>query len=122
MNRKEIAKEFLRLAASGNVREAYEKYVHEDFRHHNLYFKGDRESLMLGMEQSAKEMPNKVLETLRVIDEGDLVAVHNRIVLQVNGPEYAVIHIFRFEGDKIIEEWEAAQEVPKECPNKNGVF
>ena len=37
-------------------------------------------------------------------------------------PEIALIHIFRFEGDLIIEEWEAAQEVPKESPNENGMF
>jgi hypothetical protein len=35
MNKKEMAISFLRLASSGNVREAYEKYVHPDFRHHN---------------------------------------------------------------------------------------
>ena len=31
MTRKEIANEFLRLAATGNVQEAYDKYVHKDF-------------------------------------------------------------------------------------------
>jgi predicted SnoaL-like aldol condensation-catalyzing enzyme len=37
-------------------------------------------------------------------------------------PEIALIHIFRFEDGSIIEEWEAAQEVPKESPNENGMF
>jgi len=40
MNNKERAIAFLRLASSGKVREAYETYVHPDFRHHNLYFPG----------------------------------------------------------------------------------
>ena len=30
-----IATEFLCLCASGQVREAYDRYVAEDFRHHN---------------------------------------------------------------------------------------
>ncbi len=30
----EIAYSFLKLVASGNVREAYSKYVSRDFRHH----------------------------------------------------------------------------------------
>ena len=33
-----------------------------------------------------------------------------------------VIHIFRFEGDKIIESWEASQEALKDSPNDNGLF
>ena len=40
MNNKERAISLLRLASSGNVREAYESYVHPDFCHHNLYFPG----------------------------------------------------------------------------------
>ncbi len=33
--------QFLKMASDGKVREAYEKYVHSDFVHHNAYFKGD---------------------------------------------------------------------------------
>jgi hypothetical protein len=36
---KEAAVDFLRLASSGNMREAYKKYVTEDFMHHNPYYK-----------------------------------------------------------------------------------
>ena len=122
MNKKDIATEFLRLAASGSVREAYEKYVHPDFLHHNPYFKGDRESLLKGMEESAVTFPHKALEFLRVLEDGDLVAVHGRIQLTPDMPWIALMHIFRFDGDRIIEEWEAAQQVPEDCPNENGVF
>jgi predicted SnoaL-like aldol condensation-catalyzing enzyme len=54
MNKKEIATSFLTLASSGNVAEAYEKYVHPQFRHHNVYFKGGRESLQKAMEENAR--------------------------------------------------------------------
>ena len=57
MNRKDIATTFLQLASSGSVREAYEKYVHAGFIHHNGYFKGDKESLMKGMEEAHKIQP-----------------------------------------------------------------
>jgi len=59
VDKKEIAVSFLSLASSGRVGEAYEKYVHPDFRHHNPYFKGDRESLLKGMEESAHQFPHK---------------------------------------------------------------
>jgi len=51
-----------------------------------------------------------------------LVAVHGRIVLAKNNKEIAVVHILRFENDKIVEEWEAGGEVPADSPNENGVF
>jgi predicted SnoaL-like aldol condensation-catalyzing enzyme len=120
--KKEAAVSFLRLASSGQVREAYDKYVHPNFSHHNPYFKGDRGSLLAGMEESAVQFPNKKFEAVRVLEDGDFVAVHGRVRLMPGSPEYALIHIFRFEGDRIVEEWETAQEIPKESPNKNGVF
>jgi predicted SnoaL-like aldol condensation-catalyzing enzyme len=120
--KKEIAVSFLQLASSGKVREAYERHVHPDFIHHNPYFKGDRESLLAGMEESAVAFPNKAFNAVRVLADGEFVAVQGRIRLSPDMPEYVLIHIFRFEGDRIIEEWEAGQEIPKESPNKNGVF
>jgi predicted SnoaL-like aldol condensation-catalyzing enzyme len=62
MNNKEMAISFLRLASSGNVREAYETYVHPDFRHHNPYFPGDRASLLAGMEENAATFPRRNLK------------------------------------------------------------
>jgi predicted SnoaL-like aldol condensation-catalyzing enzyme len=74
------------------------------------------------MERSAVQFPDKVFEAVRALEDGDFVAVHGRIRLEAGGAEYALIHIFRFEGDRIAEEWEAGQEIPKESPNKNGMF
>jgi predicted SnoaL-like aldol condensation-catalyzing enzyme len=121
-NKKEIAISFLQLASSGKVREAYDLYVHPEFRHHNPYFKGDRESLLVGMEESAVEFQDKVFEPVRALEDGDFVAVHGKVRLALDMPEIALIHIFRFEGDFIIEEWEAGQAVPEESPNENGMF
>ena len=74
------------------------------------------------MEESAAQFPHKRFEAIRTLADGDLVAVHGRVQLNPDMPWIALIHIFRFEGDLIIEEWEAAQEVPKESPNENGGF
>ncbi len=121
-NKKDIAVSFLRLATSGKVRQAYRKYVHPQFSHHNPYFKGDRESLLIGMEESGVAFPNKVFKAVRTLEDGDFVAVHGKVRLKPDMPEIALMHIFRFNGDLIIEEWEAAQEVPAESPNENGMF
>ena len=58
---KDAATEFLTMAASGNVREAYRKHVGADFRHHNPNFRGDAASLMAAMEENAAKNPDKSL-------------------------------------------------------------
>lgn len=122
MNKKEIATSFLRLGSSGKVREAYEKYIHPDFRHHNPYFRGDRQSLMTAMEENAVKNPNKILEVKHTLEDGDVVAVFSHVKQNPADLGGAVVHIFRFEGDRIVELWDIGQQVPKESPNEEGMF
>ena len=120
MTKKDIAVTFLKLASSGKVRDAYDRYVHRDFKHHNVYFKGDRESFIQAMEKNARQFPDKTYEVLHALEDGDLVVVHGKVVL---APKvYGVIHVFRFERNTIIESWEASQEELKDSPNVNGLF
>jgi predicted SnoaL-like aldol condensation-catalyzing enzyme len=118
----DIATEFLRMAAAGNVREAYARHVSEAFVHHNPYFPADREALLAGMEQSAAAEPNKAFTVMQAIASGDRVAVLSHLQRDQVQLEYAVVHILRFEGTKIVELWDVAQELPRESPNTLGVF
>jgi predicted SnoaL-like aldol condensation-catalyzing enzyme len=120
--RKESAISFLRLAASGNANEAYGNYVARNFRHHNPYFAGDAESLKKGMAEAAAKFPDTKLEVQHSFEEGELVAVHSRVQHGPGEPEIAVVHIFRFEGDRIAELWDVGQQQPEDSPNKNGMF
>ena len=120
--RKESAISFLKLAASGNVRDAYANYIGPTFRHHNPYFAADAECLKAGMAEAAGTFPNTNLEVQRTLEEGDLVAVHSRVQHGPDEPEIAVVHIFRFEGDFIAELWDVGQVAPAESPNQNGMF
>ena len=119
---KEVTQSFLRAAASGKVREAFQKHVAPNFRHHNPYFRGDAESLMKGMEENAAKNPNKVLEVQRALEDGDLVAVHSRVRMKPGEPGLALVHIFKFQGDRIVELWDVGQPVPENSPNENGMF
>ncbi|HEX9945325.1 MAG TPA: nuclear transport factor 2 family protein [Thermoanaerobaculia bacterium] len=119
---KEAAMDFLRLVAFGKVREAYRKYVGPEFRHHNAFFRSDAESLMAAMEENAAKNPNKVLEIQRALQDGDLVAVHSHIRQQPGDRGAAVVHIFRFKGNRIAELWDVGQAVPESSPNELGMF
>jgi predicted SnoaL-like aldol condensation-catalyzing enzyme len=120
---KEIATSFLQMASSGNVRPAYEKYVASNFIHHNQYFKGDRRSLMEAMESASKSHPNKSFETKFIYEDGNKVITHSLVKRAVaDQPDVAVVHIFRFEGDKIAELWDLGQPLDPNSPNENGPF
>jgi len=121
MTLKEKSISFLERVSAGDVRPAYEEFVHPDFIHHNVYFKGDRESLLVGMDENAREFPDKKYETLRALKDGDLVTVHGKVQLSPDSI-WAVIHIFRFQDGKIIEAWEASQEEIDDSPNEYGLF
>ena len=120
--RKDVATSFLKLAASGKVDEAYGNHVSENFRHHNPWFGGDAESLKAGMAEAHGKFPNTTIEVQHAIEENDLVAVHSRVRHSTDTPEIAVVHIFRFEGDRIVELWDVGHEAPKDSPNENGMF
>src|SRR5215813_1821551 len=118
---KDVAISFLKNAATGKLDEAY-GLVSQNFRHHNAYFPSDTESLKAGMADAHKQFPNTKIDVQRAIAEDGLVAVHSRVQHAPDRPAIAVVHIFRFEGDKIAELWDVGMEVPKDSPNKNGAF
>lgn len=120
--RRDAAVGFLREASSGRVREAYERYIAPDFRHHNPHFGGDAAALRAAMEEDAVQHPNKVLKVQRVLVDGDLVAVHSSVRMTGDDAGYALVHIFRFAGDHIVELWDIAEPVPASSPNENGMF
>src|SRR5260221_12955325 len=119
LSRKESAISFLKLAASGNLHDAYANYISPTFRHHNPYFAGDAESLKKGMAEAAAEFPDTTLEVQHVLEEGDLVAVHSRVQHGPDEPENAVVHIMRFVEDRILEPWDVGVPGPEDSPNNN---
>ncbi|MCU7551400.1 nuclear transport factor 2 family protein [Chitinophagaceae bacterium LB-8] len=122
MTKKEKAQDFLRLASKGQSREAFQLYVGENFKHHNVYFKGDGPTLMTAMEEAAKKNPDKIFEIQRALEDENLVAVHSHVRQTPNDLGVAVIHIFRFDQDKIVELWDFGQAVPADTVNENGMF
>ena len=108
---KDAAISFLKLASSRKVREAYSKFVGDGFKHHNAFFEGSAEALMAGMEENARQNPDKVFEVKRAVAEGDFVVVHSHVRQKPNDLGAAVVHIFRFERGRIVELWDLGQPI-----------
>jgi predicted SnoaL-like aldol condensation-catalyzing enzyme len=119
----EIAKSFLKMAGMGKVQEAYDQYVAPSLIHHNQYFKGDCQSLLKAMQEASKTTPNKSIEIKHVYEDDNTVITHSLVTRQdPEAPDVAVVHIFRFEQDRIAELWDLGQPISKDSPNENGMF
>src|SRR5436190_17630998 len=121
-SRKDAAIEFLRLAASGKVQEAYERHITQSVRHHNPHFHGDARSLQTAMADNAARNPNKELDVQFALEDGDRVAVFSRVKQNPEDRGNAVVHIFRFEANRIAELWDVGQAIPENSENENGMF
>jgi predicted SnoaL-like aldol condensation-catalyzing enzyme len=119
---KESAQDFLQLVIAGSINEAYESYVNMRGKHHNVHFSSEFASLKKGMIENHTQFPNKRLMVKNVIGEGNLVAIHSNIILKSGEPGMAVVYIFRFADEKIVEVWEIGQAVPADSPNRSGAF
>ena len=120
-SRKITAERFLQLACS-DVERAYAELVTPGFRHHNVYFAGTAAALKKGMADNLQQFPKKQIEVKHSVEEGDRVVLMSRVRLTPDQPGYALMHMFRFEGDRIAELWDLAQEIPVNSPNENGPF
>jgi predicted SnoaL-like aldol condensation-catalyzing enzyme len=120
---KEAAKSFLRMAGMGEVQEAYDQYVAPSMIHHNQYFKGDRQTLLKAMQEASTTTPNKSVEIKHVYEDDNTVITHSLVTRQdPEAPDVAVVHIFRFEQDRIVELWDLGQPISTDSPNENGMF
>lgn len=119
---KDAAVSFMRLVGTGHVRDAYDRFVDTNFRHHNAFFHGDRESLLKAMEENAVKNPDKALDVKHALEDGDYVVVHSHIRQNAQDRGGAAIHIFRFDRDRIAELWDVGQPIPQDSPNEYGMF
>ncbi len=119
---KEVAVQFLQLAASGKIDEAYDRYVDMKGKHHNVYFAAGFPALKQAMGDAHKQSPNKSFTPKHVLCDGDLVAVYSRVIRESGGPDISVVHMFRIENGKIVEMWDCGMEIPTDCPNADGAF
>jgi predicted SnoaL-like aldol condensation-catalyzing enzyme len=120
-DRKTIALDFLRHARQGD-RAAAERLFAEGATHHNPYVSAGIPALLDAIVEAARTAPGRTVEVKRVVAEADYVVVHSHIRHHSDDPGFAVVHIFRFEGDRIAEAWDVGQAVPESNPNSDGMF
>lgn len=119
---KESAIAFYRMAYEGDPREAVARYGGKEYIQHNPLIDNGFEPFIAYFERMLREYPDKSIEFVRAVAEGDLVALHTHQTWP-EGMEYITMDFFRFDEDgKIVEHWDAIQEIPDESANGNAMY
>lgn len=118
---KENAIAFYRTAFEGDAQKAVDLYVGDQYIQHNPVVEDGKEGFVTYFARLGREFPNKSIEFVRCIAEGDLVALHTKQVWP-GELEYVTMDFLRFDDHgKIVEHWDAIQEIPKEMAHDNGM-
>jgi len=113
---------FYKMAYDGNPKKATELYVGSEYIQHNPLVGDGIQPFIEYFDKMAREYPNKSIEFVRAIAEGDLVALHTH-QLWPDEEEYVTMDFFRFDKNgKIVEHWDAMQQIPKTSANGNTMY
>ncbi|EAR01653.1 nuclear transport factor 2 family protein [Maribacter sp. HTCC2170] len=113
---------FYKMAYEGNPKRAVELFVGNEYIQHNPLVGDGKKPFIAYFERMQNEYPKKSIEFVRVISEGDLVALHTHQIWP-DDMEYVTMDFFRFDRyGKIVEHWDAMQEIPKSSENKNTMY
>lgn len=122
---KENAIAFYKMAYEGNPKDAVALYVGNEYIEHNPLVRDGKQPFIDYFAKMQREYPNKSIEFVRAVAEGDLVALHTHQTWQEDGQvhEYVTMDFFRFdENGKICEHWDAIQQIPSESKNNNTMY
>ncbi len=113
---------FYKMAYEGNPSKAVELYVGNQYIQHNPAVGDGPKEFINYFDKMAGEYPDKSIEFVRAIAEGDLVALHTHQKWP-KSEEYVTMDFFRFDCEgKIIEHWDAIQQVPEKSANRNTMY
>lgn len=119
---KQNAIAFYRMAYEGNPAKAVELYVGNEYIQHNPLVGDGPQPFINYFERMQLEYPEKSIEFVRAIAQNDLVALHTHQIWPGN-VQYVTMDFFRFDDNgKIIEHWDAMQQVPEESANGNTMY
>ena len=120
-NKKAVQK-FYDLIINKKDFESASKYLGSRYTQHNPLVADDLEGLKDFVDFLKSNYPYARSEIKRVLGEGDYVILHVHSVRVPNTRGRAIIEIFMLESGKIVEHWDAIQDIPKTSSNPNGMF
>ncbi|WP_418639470.1 nuclear transport factor 2 family protein [Winogradskyella sp.] len=119
---KQNAIAFYKMAYEGNPKKAITLYVGDTYIQHNPAVANGTQGFIDYFERMQSEFPNKSINFVRSIAQGDLVSLHTHQIWP-DDDQYVTMDFFRFdENGKIVEHWDAIQQIPKTAANENTMY
>ena len=119
---KENAIAFYRMAYEGNPTKAVELYVGSEYIQHNPMVADGPQPFIDYFNRMQREYPVKSIEFVRAVAEGYLVALHTHQTWPDN-EQYVTMDFFRFDDNgKIVEHWDAMQQIPEKSAHNNTMY
>lgn len=119
---KKSAIAFYKMAYEGNPQKAIDSFVGKEYIQHNPDVADGLTGFVDYFNRMQIEYPEKSIDFVRCIAEGELVALHTHQTWP-EGDEYVTMDFFRFdESGKICEHWDAIQKIPDHSNNPNTMF
>ena len=119
---KENAISFYKMAYDGNPRKAVELFVGSEYIQHNPLVGDGKGPFIEYFDRMTTKYPDKSIEFIRSVADGDLVALHTHQIWPDN-VEYVTMDFFRFDKNgKIVEHWDSIQEIPKKAAHNNKMY
>jgi len=126
---KEIALSFFELIAPPEGPMAALRIFDPKCRHHNPYCAPGMKALLKEMarvqqdHKAADMSSDPEFEIKHVMADKNMVVIHTTLRSKSKRTEgFRQVHMFRFEGDKVIEYWDVTQAVPKEAKYPKNMF
>lgn len=119
---KQNAIDFYRTAYMGNPMAAIERYVGDEYIQHNPVVGDGKQAFIDYFNEMGSLYSEKDITFVRAIAQDDLVALHTHQVWP-GGDEYVTMDFFRFDArGKIVEHWDAIQQIPAQSNNTNTMY
>ncbi len=119
---KKIVQEFYNLLINKKDFKSASKYLGNQYIQHNPLVAEGPEGLKAFVDFLKSDYPDARSEIKRIFAEGDYVLIHVHSVRIPNTRGRAIFDLFRLENGKIVEHWDAIQEIPESSANANGMF
>ena len=119
---KKIVQEFYNLLINKKDFKSASKYIGNRYIQHNPLVAEGPEGLKALVDFLKSDYPDARSEIKRIFADGDYVIIHVHSVRIPNTRGRAIFDLFKLESGKIVEHWDAIQEIPESSANANGMF
>jgi NADPH:quinone reductase-like Zn-dependent oxidoreductase/predicted SnoaL-like aldol condensation-catalyzing enzyme len=119
---KKLVTEFVdRLWAKKDL-SAIDDFIDAAYRQHNPNIPDGIDGAKARLGDYFAQFPELSVVPKRVVAQGDLVAVHSHSVTVPGERGMAIVDLYRVRDGKLVEHWDAIQDVPETASNDNTMF